>query len=104
MDPTAAGEQTPMHDGAMVERTSEHELVFGRTVRGPARLVFEAWTRPELFERWWAPKSFPIRRSPRCIPFVVLPLSSPLLPPPSPWPPARRRARGSGRSRSRTAR
>src|SRR5205814_7398708 len=27
---------------------------------GPARTVFEAWTRPELFERWWVPKSFPI--------------------------------------------
>ena len=27
------------------------------TKRIPARLVFEAWTRPELFMRWWAPKS-----------------------------------------------
>ena len=41
-----------------VERTSERELVVTRTVNGPARLVFEAWTRPELFQRWWAPKSF----------------------------------------------
>ena len=41
-----------------VERTSERELVVTRTVDGPARLVFEAWTRPELFQRWWAPKSF----------------------------------------------
>ena len=31
-----------------------------RTVNGPARLVFEAWTKPELFQRWWVPKSFPI--------------------------------------------
>jgi uncharacterized protein YndB with AHSA1/START domain len=23
----------------------------------PARILFEAWTRPELFMRWWAPKS-----------------------------------------------
>ncbi len=23
----------------------------------PARLVYEAWTKPELFRRWWAPKS-----------------------------------------------
>ena len=23
----------------------------------PARIVFEAWTKPELFMRWWAPKS-----------------------------------------------
>jgi uncharacterized protein YndB with AHSA1/START domain len=45
---------------AGVERTSERELVVTRIVNGPARLVFEAWTRPELFERWWVPKSFPI--------------------------------------------
>ena len=40
------------------ERKSERELVVTRTVNGPARLVFEAWARPELFQRWWAPKSF----------------------------------------------
>ena len=44
--------------GVTVERTSERELVVTRTVNGPARLVFEAWARPELFQRWWAPKSF----------------------------------------------
>jgi uncharacterized protein YndB with AHSA1/START domain len=43
-----------------VERTSERELVATRTVKGRARLVFEAWTKAELFERWWVPKSFPI--------------------------------------------
>ncbi|MGZ3298545.1 MAG: SRPBCC domain-containing protein, partial [Asticcacaulis sp.] len=42
----------------VVERKSDRELVVTRTVNGPARLVFEAWTRPELFMRWWAPKSF----------------------------------------------
>ena len=41
-----------------VERTSELELVVMRTVNGPARIVFEAWTKPDLFQRWWAPKSF----------------------------------------------
>jgi len=40
-----------------VERKSDRELVVTRTINGPARLVFEAWTRPELFKRWWAPKS-----------------------------------------------
>jgi uncharacterized protein YndB with AHSA1/START domain len=49
-----------MKHSATVERTSERELVVSRTVNGPARLVFEAWTKPELLERWWAPKSFPI--------------------------------------------
>jgi uncharacterized protein YndB with AHSA1/START domain len=40
-----------------VERTSERELVVTRTVDGPARIVFEAWTKPEQFQRWWVPKS-----------------------------------------------
>jgi len=40
-----------------VERKSERELVVTRTFNGPARIVFEAWTRPELLKRWWVPKS-----------------------------------------------
>jgi uncharacterized protein YndB with AHSA1/START domain len=44
----------------MVERTSDRELVATRTFDGPARIVFEAWTKPELIMRWWAPKSFGI--------------------------------------------
>ena len=52
-DPAAAGKGR-----TTVERTSDRELVVTRTVEGPARLVFEAWTRPDLFQRWWAPKSF----------------------------------------------
>jgi len=41
-----------------VERTSERELVVTRTFNAPARIVFQAWTKPELLKRWWAPKSF----------------------------------------------
>jgi uncharacterized protein YndB with AHSA1/START domain len=40
-----------------VERTSERELIISRTFNAPARIVFAAWTKPELFMRWWAPKS-----------------------------------------------
>jgi uncharacterized protein YndB with AHSA1/START domain len=40
-----------------VERTSERELVVTRTFNAPARIVFEAWTKPELLKRWWVPKS-----------------------------------------------
>ena len=43
-----------------VERISDRELVATRTVDGPAHLVFEAWTKPELIMRWWAPASFGI--------------------------------------------
>ena len=61
MDATGQGEATFVRNGATVERKSERELVISRTVRGPARIVFEAWTKPELLERWWTPKSFPIK-------------------------------------------
>jgi uncharacterized protein YndB with AHSA1/START domain len=40
-----------------VERRSDREVVITRTFNGPARIVFEAWTKPEPFKRWWAPKS-----------------------------------------------
>ena len=40
-----------------VERRSDRELVVTRSFDAPARLVFEAWSTPELFQRWWVPKS-----------------------------------------------
>jgi len=40
-----------------IERKSDRELVVRRTFDAPARLVFDAWTRPELFRQWWVPKS-----------------------------------------------
>jgi len=46
-----------MKNRTTVERKSERELVVTRTFNGPARIVFEAWTKPELFRRWWVPKS-----------------------------------------------
>jgi uncharacterized protein YndB with AHSA1/START domain len=47
-----------MKNPTTVERKSDRELVATRTINGPARLVFEAWTKPELFTKWWFPKSF----------------------------------------------
>jgi uncharacterized protein YndB with AHSA1/START domain len=35
--------------------------VVTRRFNAPARIVFEAWTRPELLERWWAPASMDAR-------------------------------------------
>jgi uncharacterized protein YndB with AHSA1/START domain len=46
-----------MKNQTTVERKSERELVVTRVFDGPARIVFEAWTKPELLKRWWAPKS-----------------------------------------------
>ena len=57
MDPKSQREPTPMRNHTTVERTSEREVVVTRTFNGPARIVFQAWTTPELFRRWWVPKS-----------------------------------------------
>ena len=57
MDARRENEPTPMKNRTTVERKSERELVVTRTLNGPARIVFEAWTKPELFRRWWVPKS-----------------------------------------------
>src|ERR1700744_6150512 len=56
MDVRTESEPT-MKNRTTMERKSDRELVFTRTFNGPARIVFEAWTTPELIKRWWAPKS-----------------------------------------------
>src|SRR6187551_2654998 len=57
MDAKRGSEPTSMKNRTTVERKSERELVVTRTINGPARIVFEAWTKPELFKQWWVPKS-----------------------------------------------
>ena len=57
MDARKEVEPAPMKNRTTVERKSDRELVVTRAFNGPARIVFEAWTRPELFKRWWVPKS-----------------------------------------------
>src|SRR5215211_2581792 len=57
MDERRESEPTTMNNRTTVERKSERELVITRTFNGPACIVFEAWTKPELLKRWWAPKS-----------------------------------------------
>jgi len=58
MDARKEIEPAPMKNRTTVERKSERELVTTRTFNGPARIVFQAWTTPELFQRWWVPESF----------------------------------------------
>ena len=60
MDASTESEPTRMKNPTTAERTSERELVVTRTFNAPARIVFEAWTKPELLERWWVPKSMGI--------------------------------------------
>jgi uncharacterized protein YndB with AHSA1/START domain len=57
MDARRESEAAPMKNRTTVERKSDRELVVTRTFNAPARIVFEAWTRPELFKQWWVPKS-----------------------------------------------
>jgi uncharacterized protein YndB with AHSA1/START domain len=58
MDARRESEPAPTKNPTTVERKSERELVVTRIINGPARVVFEAFTKPELFKRWWVPKSF----------------------------------------------
>ncbi len=58
MDEKRDGE--PVKPPTTSERTSDRELVVTRTVDAPSRIVFDAWTKPELLMRWWAPKSYGI--------------------------------------------
>ena len=51
------GSPAAMSRTAVVERKSDRELVVTRTFDAPAHIVFEAWSKPELFQRWWVPKS-----------------------------------------------
>ena len=55
MEARKQGEPVMKH--TTVQRKSDREIVVTRTFDAPARLVFEAWSRPELFEKWWVPKS-----------------------------------------------
>ena len=57
MDERKGSETNPAKYRTTAERTSDRELVVTRIINGPARLVFEAFTRAELFKRWWVPRS-----------------------------------------------
>jgi uncharacterized protein YndB with AHSA1/START domain len=57
MDARKENSLSPMRNPTIVQRKSDREVVVTRTFDCPARLVFEAWTKPELFRQWWVPKS-----------------------------------------------
>jgi len=52
-----ANSGAPRRRHTAVERKSDRELVVTRVFDAPPRIVFEAWSRPELFQRWWVPKT-----------------------------------------------
>lgn len=53
----ARNESKPGTNRTTVQRKSDREVVVTRTFDAPARLVFEAWTKPALFTQWWVPRS-----------------------------------------------
>lgn len=55
MDARSESEST--QNRTTVETKSEREIIVTRTINGPARMVFEAFSKAELFQRWWLPKS-----------------------------------------------
>jgi uncharacterized protein YndB with AHSA1/START domain len=57
MKARSESESVPVKNRTTVERTSDREVVVTRTINGPARIVFEAFTRAELFRQWWVPRS-----------------------------------------------
>ena len=57
MDAKRESKPSTMKNLTTIERKAEREIVVTRTFNGPARIVFEAWTKPELFRQWWVPKS-----------------------------------------------
>ena len=57
MQASAGSETKSVKNTTTMELKADRELVISRTFDGPARIVFDAWTQPELVKRWWAPKS-----------------------------------------------
>ena len=57
MDARTGSEPAAARIRTTVERKSDRELVVTRTINAPPRIVFEAFTKPELFQQWWVPKS-----------------------------------------------
>jgi uncharacterized protein YndB with AHSA1/START domain len=42
----------------VAERISDREMVVTRSFDAPAHLLFEAWSKADLFRQWWVPKSY----------------------------------------------
>lgn len=46
------------HLPALAQGSAETSMVLTRLFNAPPKVVFDAWTRPELLARWWGPKDF----------------------------------------------
>ena len=43
-----------------VEPVADRELVITRVYEAPARLLFDAWSKPEHLKKWFGPKGWPL--------------------------------------------
>lgn len=51
---------TGLRDSLVIEACGERELFMSRVFAAPRRLVFDAWTKPELFVRWFGPHGWSV--------------------------------------------
>jgi uncharacterized protein YndB with AHSA1/START domain len=58
MNQSEKSDSAPVKNSATAERKSEREMVVTRSFDAPAHILFDAWTKPELFRQWWVPKSY----------------------------------------------
>ncbi|MGE7136715.1 SRPBCC family protein [Luteibacter sp. NPDC031894] len=54
---TASESSAAATNQTAVKRKSDRELVVTRTFDAPVHIVYEAWSKPDLFKSWWVPKS-----------------------------------------------
>jgi uncharacterized protein YndB with AHSA1/START domain len=57
MNARSGSEPGPVKNRTTVERKSDREVVVTRSINGPTHIVFDAFTKAELFKRWWVPRS-----------------------------------------------
>ena len=55
-----AREKSSAGSTLMVSTPSDREILMTRVFNAPRRLVFQAWTTPELFSRWFGPRGFTV--------------------------------------------
>lgn len=55
--PADTEHEPDMTNQTTMDLVGDRDIVIARTFHGPARIVFDAWTKPEYVRRWWAPAS-----------------------------------------------
>jgi uncharacterized protein YndB with AHSA1/START domain len=56
----AKGSEPAQKNQTSMELKGDREIIIARTFNAPPRIVFDAWTNPDLVKRWWAPRSLDV--------------------------------------------